>query len=63
MKDTDNPIRAERIFSGTLDEFFKSLNAPKPEVAPPAACDCGYLEGYLAGIHSLSGHLLDELTA
>lgn len=36
------------------------FDALPPEQAEDA-CDCGYLSGYLAGIHALSGHLLDVL--
>jgi len=60
MKDTEPTIRDEQVFHAIVNDFLKSLSAPKPVAA---TCDCGYLEGYLAGIHSLSGHLLDELTA
>lgn len=67
---TDNPIRTEPVY-GTMQDLFTSLGievmkldstdkAAPADVTEPA--DDEYLIGYLAGINSLSGHLLDALS-
>lgn len=57
--ETDNPVRCERVFAGTLPELLNFLSGPP---APEPASDDGnteFLLGYLQGINALSGHLLD----
>lgn len=58
--ETDNPVRCERVFAGSLPELLSFLAGP-PAPPEPAADDSNteFLLGYLQGINSLSGHLLD----
>lgn len=55
--ETDNPVRCERVFAGSLPELLNFLAGP-PAPAP-AEDNTEFLLGYLQGINALSGHLLD----
>lgn len=67
--ETDNPVRCERVFAGSLPELLDFLSgrptmaepAPPPTHPYPEVGDSNteFLLGYLQGINSLSGHLLD----